>query len=309
MLQRSFFLRSLSTASLGIILALTACSQDTSPAGPESVTGPAGKKAPAAASGTVVVTPADLAADFSDVIADPSKWLFYNDQTDEIDSALGSFVAGPGSAPAGTGSAQISVSGAQRRNLATYGFSGTPLADITDFSFSTYNPSAGNGGSATRSAYVNFNVDFDGSDNWQRRLVYVPRTNGVVLQDTWQAWDLIDGGNALWVHSGPVWPGGTVSGSTPKTWAQILTEYPGVRVRVTDSHMGIRVGEPYSSGYTENIDRFVFGTGAGTTVFDFEPAVGPPVSKNDCKNGGWQQFNNPSFRNQGDCVSYVNTGK
>jgi hypothetical protein len=38
--------------------------------------------------------------------------------------------------------------------------------------------------------------------------------------------------------------------------------------------------------------------------------VGSPTSpqtKDDCKNGGWQNFN-PSFKNQGDCVSFVATG-
>ena len=34
--------------------------------------------------------------------------------------------------------------------------------------------------------------------------------------------------------------------------------------------------------------------------------VGPPTSKDQCKKGGWQTFNNPSFKNQGQCVSYVN---
>jgi hypothetical protein len=33
--------------------------------------------------------------------------------------------------------------------------------------------------------------------------------------------------------------------------------------------------------------------------------VGPPTSKDQCKNGGWKTFNNPSFKNQGECVSYV----
>jgi hypothetical protein len=37
--------------------------------------------------------------------------------------------------------------------------------------------------------------------------------------------------------------------------------------------------------------------------------VGPPTSKDQCKNGGWQSFNNPSFKNQGDCIQYFNTGK
>jgi hypothetical protein len=35
------------------------------------------------------------------------------------------------------------------------------------------------------------------------------------------------------------------------------------------------------------------------------PLVGPPTSKDQCKNGGWQSFNNPTFKNQGQCVSFV----
>jgi hypothetical protein len=30
-----------------------------------------------------------------------------------------------------------------------------------------------------------------------------------------------------------------------------------------------------------------------------------PTSKDDCKNGGWMDFQDPSFKNQGQCVSYV----
>lgn len=37
-------------------------------------------------------------------------------------------------------------------------------------------------------------------------------------------------------------------------------------------------------------------------------AVAPPTSKNQCMNSGWATFNNPSFKNQGDCVSFVVTG-
>jgi hypothetical protein len=33
--------------------------------------------------------------------------------------------------------------------------------------------------------------------------------------------------------------------------------------------------------------------------------IGPPTSADECKEGGWKEFNNPSFKNQGDCVSYV----
>jgi hypothetical protein len=32
-----------------------------------------------------------------------------------------------------------------------------------------------------------------------------------------------------------------------------------------------------------------------------------PTSKDQCKNGGWQTFNNPTFKNQGECVAYATT--
>ena len=38
------------------------------------------------------------------------------------------------------------------------------------------------------------------------------------------------------------------------------------------------------------------------------PAPATPTSKDDCKNGGWKNFTNPAFKNQGDCLSFVATG-
>ena len=35
------------------------------------------------------------------------------------------------------------------------------------------------------------------------------------------------------------------------------------------------------------------------------PLVGPATSKDQCKNDGWKTFNNPTYKNQGDCVSKV----
>jgi hypothetical protein len=45
-------------------------------------------------------------------------------------------------------------------------------------------------------------------------------------------------------------------------------------------------------------------------IFTFEPPVA--TNKDQCKDGGWQTFfraNGSSFKNQGDCIQYVNTGK
>ena len=33
--------------------------------------------------------------------------------------------------------------------------------------------------------------------------------------------------------------------------------------------------------------------------------IGPPTDKSQCKDGGWRLFNNPAFKNQGQCVSSV----
>lgn len=33
--------------------------------------------------------------------------------------------------------------------------------------------------------------------------------------------------------------------------------------------------------------------------------VGPPTNMDQCKKDGWKTFNNPTFKNQGQCVSYV----
>ncbi len=225
--------------------------------------------------------PEIINAGYSSPFSNPGAWFIYNDETDTIDNSLGSLVTGPGTPPIGTGSSQISVSGSQRRNLATYQLSGTHLASITELKFSTYNPSAGNGGSASRSGYLQFNVDFNGSDTWQRRIGYVPSQNGAVIQDTWQEWDAISGGGAMWFYSGPTWPAGigepgTTPGSTLKSWSTILSTYPGVRMRTTDSFFGVRVGDPYPDGYTENIDAIKIRTPSIYKYFNFDQL--PPVT-------------------------------
>lgn len=41
-----------------------------------------------------------------------------------------------------------------------------------------------------------------------------------------------------------------------------------------------------------------------------DSTTGPPTNKDQCKDGNWQRFDVPrQFKNQGDCIQYVNTGK
>jgi hypothetical protein len=45
----------------------------------------------------------------------------------------------------------------------------------------------------------------------------------------------------------------------------------------------------------------------GATRFGTFTNCAPPTRKDQCKKGGWRNY--PQFKNQGDCVSFVETGK
>jgi len=50
--------------------------------------------------------------------------------------------------------------------------------------------------------------------------------------------------------------------------------------------------------------------GQPTRIVVDGPRCGPPTDTQQCKDGGWMKFNFPhAFENQGDCASFVNTGK
>jgi hypothetical protein len=59
-------------------------------------------------------------------------------------------------------------------------------------------------------------------------------------------------------------------------------------------------------GYVECCSGFFCAAVTNTCVSYELPIV--PTTKDQCKKGGWRIFTNPSFRNQGDCIKFVNTG-
>ncbi len=64
-----------------------------------------------------------------------------------------------------------------------------------------------------------------------------------------------------------------------------------------------------SSTDTEGIFREDTGWAPnGTVAFKITATaalVNPPTNKDQCKDNGWKNFNNPTFKNQGNCVSFV----
>ena len=55
-------------------------------------------------------------------------------------------------------------------------------------------------------------------------------------------------------------------------------------------------------GYLDNVVTVI---NHDVTTYDFEPPFIPPTNKDECKKDGWQTFINPAFKNQGECVSFV----
>ena len=233
------------------------CADD--PQVPEPMNPPQGSK--------VTITSNDLAQSPEDLSSNPDAWLFYNDTNDTI-MTLNQFSADGGvndivPGPAFVGAAQMTLDdgtqspdydghvGQPRYNIATYQFSGMALSSITDLKLRLYDAE-----SDSNVPYLNFNVDFDGSDTWQHRLIFVPPSLPV---GSWAVADAIAGGNALWHTSNANWPAGNVSngsipGSTNRTWSDILADYPSIRIRVTDSWFGVRVGQPGPIGTTGYVD-------------------------------------------------------
>ena len=57
-------------------------------------------------------------------------------------------------------------------------------------------------------------------------------------------------------------------------------------------------------------DGAIIVTGAMPTPTATPAGAGPPTNKKQCKKGGWRTFTVPrTFKNQGDCIQFVNTGK
>ncbi len=68
----------------------------------------------------------------------------------------------------------------------------------------------------------------------------------------------------------------------------------------------------YKDDATHDFTVVVVNNNTADVPFDVDLAGGfplPPEKKADCKDGGWKDFVNPTFRNQGECVSYVAAGK
>jgi hypothetical protein len=280
-----------------------------------ALVGLTGASAAHAATTTEVVTPSEVGTDWH--------------TADTRAPGTGTFENGPATPPLGTGSFELrTITNPEKVQLFTDAYDGVELADIDGIGYSTYRDPASTGFVAGVSA-LNLRVDLTGDGNPDVYMVYEPYQdlgNAAVQTGVWQSWDAYRGGAAKWwINSGA----GGCGQNTPCTWSTIVAAFPGASVEegINCGPGGVKVPCPgslgvnqgsFNSGIISNADALYVSVAGNKTTYDFElikdldgdgiPDTAPPTDKDQCKKNGWKSFNNPTFKNQGDCVSYVATG-
>ncbi len=97
---------------------------------------------------------------------------------------------------------------------------------------------------------------------------------------------------------------------TAGTQYAIVVNYPGAPPHVGGTWYGATGNAYPRGGSVYSQDNGVTWLSAAIQGSDshFQTYVQPsPTSKQQCKHGGWRSF--PQFKNQGDCLSFVNTGR
>jgi hypothetical protein len=235
--------------------------------------------APAMAA-TIVVSPSNM-----------NGWSFYTTDSSGLitnpGTGTGDFVTGPATPPLPVGSAHLQTGAGQGDGsvqLRTNAFSGTLLASITSLSYSTYATSF----NGAQLPYLTLWIDTNNDGVKDDRIWFEPDysngtygpnnpfpAQGPVALNTWQTWDTLNG---MWYNdNGPSGPGADAI-----TLAQYEAANPTATI-VGDSGQnigGFRIATGFASAgdnFNTYVDNLTFGTAAGTTTFNFEPASPVPL--------------------------------
>lgn len=258
----------------------------------------------AAECNTEVVTETDVVRQQEDT-PPLSSWVLYT----RIPTSTGAFVAGPEEPPAGVGSLALRTpTAADKVALFNYDHIGTPLASIDAIGYSTYRDPSSTA-AANQVPSINLQVDYNGdAPGGFTTLVFEPVYNpgqGAIVAGDWQTWDAYDGGQAIWWSTRAI--PGVCAFDCFVTWETIVANNPDAEIL---GGFGVNQGSG-NGGLVAATDGLTLGAGGECVTYDFEP-FRVPATENACKDGGWRTLkraDGSGFKNQGDCIQYVNTGK
>jgi hypothetical protein len=198
--------------------------------------------------------------------------------------------------PAPTGALQLTTDGTNAAKAQYMHAANTPLSNVTELSYYTKQVS---GRPTIDDPSYQVAVNLNGTSGFTT-LVYEPYYNGVVTPGVWQKWDVANG--LFWSSNTVTCSNGTITrmsgGPATYTLSQIETICPNAVV----VGFGVNLGT-YNPSVVAETDLVDFN---GTT-YNFE-VYSAATNKDQCKDGGWQNFNPPAgpYKNQGQCVSSTN---
>lgn len=248
--------------------------------------------------------------------ANPSGWAFQVTSPDGVGE-----YREPAPHQLGQGSAYLftGTHGDESARLRNSNYNGTLLSSLRSLGYCTY-IKQWNGQQAP---YIILNVDTDNNGTVDEQLFFEPPyqtpssgnpslpDQGAVALNTWQCWDAFHGG---WyaINADTQEPTYGSPGTGVLSLQGYIDAHPFAVIRNTTKG-GVQVLSGFASEtdvFESYVDAFTIGTNIGCTTFDFEK-FDTPTTADQCKKGGWQTFNPPAgrFKNQGDCIQYVNTGK
>jgi hypothetical protein len=151
---------------------------------------------------------------------------------------------------------------------------------------------------------VGLDEDGNGSEDGYIAVYIGPSPNYTDCLPGWQSTGNLIGNNDAGRYDATFMPGGALG-----TYSDALTAYGDATV----TSIALIVDSGWNDAATNGDDEqtvLIDNVAINDDVTTFETPS--PESADDCKKGGWQELareDGTTFKNQGDCIQYVNTGK
>jgi len=240
--------------------------------------------APAMAEDTTVVVTGDTA-----MAENQPGWMFNRDVT-----TMTPYEFNSDEASTGEGSLYVMPIGANALDkMIAENFLKTPVSNFNSISYDFM--ISGNGTvSDADDFYLNVYTNFEDSNNYYKcRFDYVPTSGSTSM---WTSSEFSSTDTPVNVQERNL-----VFGEDCPATLEAMPAGSYIRA------IAINVGQSNNSdqGLAGYLDNVVINLDSEITTYDFEPMI-TPTTKDDCKDGGWADFNTPqSFKNQGECVSFM----
>ena len=208
-------------------------------------------------------------------------------------------------APPGLGDGAVELTTtsdtASRAGLFTNAHAGTPLATVTTLGYWTYQAQGNTAPVADPSYQLQIDANGLATAGGFTTLVYEPYWNGTqgpIVPATWQHWD-VDAGlfwSSRYRHPSAGW--------SPAPAARRSTRSRTVKATCPNAvvvGIGVNIGT-FNPSYTVATD----GDRASTTRRTTSRSAAGRARRTIARTAAGMTFNDPAFKNQGDCVSYAN---